>query len=284
LRENQVDVLQKQIDETSTLRDELVQDRTWNIAYNVRRKQKMEQVINQAEVLKEMLKSRDTSLAAGLGDALAVMRLRADAFGDIQIDRGVISKSGTSSVADELNQDIFVMAPLQPDLVFDVQIADLIESVEAGQNYQQDLERIIELADAEKESAEAALFELAQQSLDVGNDELFTATATRLRNLQSELEAETAYLSELTSLRNLSREVYQALIRKETEVRNNLQTSSTVTLVSPAVPPMEPTSRGVLRNTAIAGALGFFMSVIWVIGAEWLKTLEEPEEAPQVTQ
>jgi uncharacterized protein involved in exopolysaccharide biosynthesis len=212
------------------------------------------------------------------------MRLRADAFGDIQIDRGVISKSGTSSVADELNQDIFVMAPLQPDLVFDVQIADLIESVEAGQNYQQDLERIIELADAEKESAEAALFELAQQSLDVGNDELFTATATRLRNLQSELEAETAYLSELTSLRNLSREVYQALIRKETEVRNNLQTSSTVTLVSPAVPPMEPTSRGVLRNTAIAGALGFFMSVIWVIGAEWLKTLEEPEEVTQETQ
>ncbi len=274
LRENQVGILQKQIDETSALLDELVQDRTWNITYNVRRKQKMEQVINQAEALKELLKSRDTSLAAGLGDALAVMRLRADAFGDLQIDGDVVSASGSGSI---INQ------PNQPDLVFDVQISDLIESVEAGQNYQQDLERIIELADAEKGSAETALLELAQESLDVGNDELFTAPSTRLRNLKSELEAETAYLNELTSIRDLSLEVYQALIRKETEVRNNLQTSSTVTFASPAVPPIEPTSRGVLRNTAMGGAIGFFVSTIWVLAAVWLKTLEEPEEATQET-
>ncbi len=275
LRENQVDVLQKQIDETSALLDELVQDRTWKIAYIVRRKQKMEQVINQAEALKELLKSRDTSLAAGLGDALAVMRLRADAFGVLQVDGSVVSTSGSSSIINE---------PNQPDLVFDVQITDLIESVEAGQNYQQDLERIIELAGAEKGSAETALLELAQQSLDVGNDEIFTAPSTRLRNLKSELEAETAYLNELHSIRDLSLEVYQALIRKETEVRNNLQTSSTVTFASPAVPPIEPTSRGVLRNTAIGAALGFFVSTIWVLAAEWLKTLEEPEEATQETQ
>ena len=263
LRENQVDVLQKQIDETSALLDELVQDRTWKIAYNVQRKQKMEQVINQAEALKELLKSRDTSLAAGLGDALAVMRLRADAFGPIQ--------------------DTIIMTSGKQDLIFEVQIAELIESVEAGQNYQRDLERIIELADAEKGSAEIALLELAQQSLDVGNDELFNAPSTRLRNLKSELEAETAYLNELHSIRNLSLEVYQALIRKETEVRNNLQTSSTVTFASPAVPPIEPTSRGVLRNTAMGGAIGFFVSTIWVLAAVWLKTLEEPEEANQET-
>ena len=74
-------------------------------------------------------------------------------------------------------------------------------------------------------------------------------------------EEETALMNELTSTRDLSWRAYQALAQKETEVRNNLQTSSSVNLASPAVPPIEPTSRGVLRNTAIAGALGFFLSV-----------------------
>lgn len=284
LRENQVDVLEKQIDETSALLDELVQDRTWKIAYNVQRKQKMEQVINQAEILKELLQSRGNSKAAEVADALAVMRLRADAFSELQLNNGFINSTGFGSIVSEPNQGTIIMPPSQPDLVFDVQITELSESLEAGQNYQQDLEGIIEHAQEEKEKAESELLELAQQSLDVGNDELFTATSTRLRNLRSELEAETAYLGELSSLRDLSLEVYQALIRKEAEVRNNIQTSSTVTLASPAVPPVEPTSRGVLRNTAVGAALGFFVSTIWVLASVWLKTLEESVQTTQDTQ
>jgi uncharacterized protein involved in exopolysaccharide biosynthesis len=54
-------------------------------------------------------------------------------------------------------------------------------------------------------------------------------------------------------------------------------------LASPAVPPIEPTSRGVLRNTAIAGALGFFLSVIFVIGAEWLRSLGDTSPKAQDT-
>jgi capsular polysaccharide biosynthesis protein len=284
LKENQVDVLEKQIDETSTLLDELVQDRTWKIAYNVQRKQKMEQVINQAEILKELLRNRDTSLAAGVADALAVLRLRAEAFGALEIESGVLSSSGSGTSSSKPSQETIVMSPSQPDMVFNVQITELSESLEAGQNYQKDLDGIIDHAQEEKQKAETELLELAQQSLDVGNDELFTATSTRLRDLQSELEAETAYLAELTSMRDLSLEVYQALIRKEAEVRNNLQTSSTVTLASPAVPPGEPTSRGVLRNTAIGAVLGFFVSTIWILGGVWFRGLEVAEEDNQETQ
>jgi uncharacterized protein involved in exopolysaccharide biosynthesis len=273
LRENQVDVLQKQIDEASTLLDELVQDRTWQIAYNVRRKQKMEQVIDQAEALKEQLKSDKGSLAAGLGDALAVLRLYAEAFEDIEID----SRITTS------DQKTIILGSKQPDMVYDLQITELIESVESGQAYQKDLERIIEHAEEEKNKAETVLIELAQQSLDVGDDELLIATSDRLRNLQSQLEEETALLKELTSSRDLTWITYQALAQKETEVRNNLQTSSSVKLASPAVPPIEPTSRGVLRNTAIAGALGFFLSVIFVIGAEWLRSLGDISPQTQDT-
>jgi uncharacterized protein involved in exopolysaccharide biosynthesis len=163
-------------------------------------------------------------------------------------------------------------------MIYDIQIAELIESVEAGESYQRDLDRIIESAETEKLIAESALLELAEQSLDIDNDELLVATSERLRNLQSQLENEKAQLNELTSTRDLTWQAYQALAQKETEVRNNLQTSSSVALASPAVPPVEPTSRGVLRNTALGAAVGFFLSLIWVLGTVWLSSLEEPEE------
>jgi hypothetical protein len=278
LRENQVVVLQKQIDEASTLLDELVQDRTWQIAYNVRRKQKMEQVIDQAEALKQQLNTDKGSLAAGLGDALAVLRLYSDAFGDIEIDRGVITTSSSTT-----GKETIIFGSRQPDMVYDLQITELIERIDTGQTYQHDLERVIEHAEEEKNQAETVLIELAQQSLDFGDDELLIASSDRLRNLESQLEEENALLKELTSSRNLTWSAYQALAQKETEVRNNLQTSSSVKLASPAVPPVEPTSRGVLRNTAIAGALGFFFSVIFVISAEWLRSLGETSPATQDT-
>ena len=87
------------------------------------------------------------------------------------------------------------------------------------------MDRIIDSAESEKLVAEAALLELAEQSLEIDSDELLVATSERLRNLQSQLENEKAQLNELTSSRDLSWQAYQALAQKETEVRNNLQTS-----------------------------------------------------------
>ena len=250
-----------------------VQDRTWQIAYNVRRKQKMEQVIDQAEALKQQLSDRKGSTAAGLGDALAVLRLYAEAFEDIEIESGITTS----------DQDTIVFGSKQPDMVYDIQITELIERIDSDQAYKKDLERIIEHAEEEQGKAAAVLIGLAEESLEIGDDELLVVTSDRLRNLQSQLEEETALLNELTSSRDLSWRAYQALAQKETEVRNNLQTSSSVNLASPAVPPIEPTSRGVLRNTAIAGALGFFLSVIFVLAAEWLRSLGETNPAAQDT-
>lgn len=284
LIENQVDILQKQIVETSALLDELVQDRTWKIAYNVQRKQKMEQVIDQAEALKQQLGTQKTSLAAGLGEALAVLRLQAEAFGEIQIERGVSATSNEDPLLKGTVQETLVMASRQPNMIYNLQVAELIERVEAGESYQRDLDNIIEHAELEKDIAEAALLELAEQSLEIENDELLVATSERLRNLQSQIENEEAQLNDLTSTRDLTWEAFQALAEKETEVRNNLQTSSTVRLASPAVAPVEPTSRGVLRNTLIGAAIGFFMSLIWVLGSVWLTSLEEPVEIQQESQ
>ena len=284
LIENQVDILQKQIVEASALLDELVQDRTWKIAYNVQRKQKMEQVIDQAEALKQQRGSQKTSLAAGLGEALAVLRLQAEAFGEIQIERGVSATSNEDPLLNGTVQETLVMASRQPNMIYNLQIAELIERVEAGESYQRDLDSIIEHAELEKDIAEAALLELAEQSLEIENDELLVATSERLRNLQSQIENEKAQLNDLTSTRDLTWEAFQALAEKETEVRNNLQTSSSVRLASPAVAPVEPTGRGVVRNTAMGAALGFFLSLIWVLGSVWFASLEEPVEIQQEVQ
>ena len=285
LIDNQVDILQKQIVENSALLDELVRDRTWKIAYNVQRKQNMAQIIDRANALKQQLASRNTTLAAGLGETIAVLRLGSDAFGEVRIESGT---SSSSSIFDSellgAVQETVIIGSQQPDMIYDIQIAELIESVEAGESYQRDLDRIIESAETEKLIAEAALLELAEGSLDIDDDELLVATSERLRNLQSQLENEKAQLNELTSTRNLTWDAYQALAQKETEVRNNLQTSSSVTLASPAVPPVEPISRGVLRNTALGAAVGFFLSLIWVLGSVWLSSMEEPEEITQEVQ
>ena len=284
LVENQVDILQKQIVETSALLDELVQDRTWKIAYNVQRKRNMEQIIDRANALKQQLATGNTTLAAGLGEALAVLRLGSDAFAEVQIVSGTGSTNRLDSERLGAIQETRILGSRQPDTIFDVQISELIESVEAGESYQRDLDRIIDSAESEKLVAEAALLQLAQQSLEIDNDELLMTTSERLRNLQSQLENERAHLNELTSTRDLTWDAFQALAQKETEVRNNLQTGSSVTLASPAVPPVEPTSRGVLRNTLIGAAVGFFLSLIWVLGAVWLTSLEEPLDIQQESQ
>ena len=284
LIDNQVDILQKQIVENSALLDELVRDRTWKIAYNVQRKQNMAQIIDRANALKQQLASRNTTLAAGLGEALAVLRLGSDAFSEVQIESGASSSSKFDSELSGTIRETVIMGSRQPDMIYDIQIAELIESVEAGESYQRDLDRIIESAETEKQIAEEALLELAEGSLDIDDDELLVATSERLRNLQSQLENENAQLNELTSTRDLTWQAYQALAQKETEVRNNLKTSSSVALASPAVPPVEPISRGVLRNTAVGAAVGFFLSLIWVLGTVWLSSLEEPEEITQEVQ
>ncbi|MFN2214793.1 MAG: hypothetical protein ACK2UE_17115, partial [Anaerolineales bacterium] len=281
LVENQVELLEKQIVENSALLDELVQDRTWKIAYNVQRKQDMEQIIDRANALKKQLDSRSTTLAAGLGEALAVLRLSAETFNGTQIDNRASASGSSDSSRSGTIQETFILPASQPEMVYDVQISELIEGVQSGESYQRDLDRIIENAETEKQTAEAALVDLAKQSLESGDDELLLATSEQLRSLHSQLENEKAQLNELTSTRDLAWQAYQALAQKETEVRNNLQTSSSVTLASPAVPPVEPASRGVVRNTLIGAALGFFLSLTWVLGSVWLSSLEEPLEIQQ---
>jgi len=264
LKENQIDTLKSKIAETQALLDGLTQNQTWQMAYQLQRMHKMEQVLDQANLLTQQLKSSKSSPAASLGDALAVLRLYAEAFGGEE----VIQKEN-----DKIVNAVSSTEPEEPAMIFDIQVSQLIDGGEINPNYQRDLEEIILRAEGEKEKAETALIELAQQSTDPDFEEIFALTANKLSELASNLESEEAKLAELTSRRDLDLNAYQVLAQKETEIRNNLQTSSSVVLAGSAVTPQEPVSRGVVRNTVIAGAFGFFLGIVWVLGSLWKDNL-----------
>jgi hypothetical protein len=227
--------------------------------------QKMDQVINQAEAIKQQLKSNNTSTIINLGNALAVLRLQTDAFRDLQFEKDLKTEQSSAPSSSSSPNEI----------VYDIQITELINNLEAGQTYQLELERIVENARDEKKKAEANLLELAQQSSLPNDAEIYTAASAHLRTLQAQSEKEKSLMNDLTSQRDLAWQAYQALAQKETEVRNNLTTSSSVVLASSAISPLKPTSRGVVRNTAIAGALGFILGIVWVFSIRWLRSLDE---------
>jgi polysaccharide biosynthesis transport protein len=277
LKENRIDNLQKQISETGNLLDELVQDRTWQVSYYIRRKQKMDQVLNEAVALKEQVKSVNSSAAADMGTAFAILRLYSDAFRDDQVQRNLTSPDNAFVDSISQNQQTVISENRAPDTVYNLQLTDLINNNEANPSYRDDLDRIIDLAEEQKQIAEENFSLLADDSLVLENNKSITATAAKLSDLRSQLEEETARLNDLTSRRDLKMSAYRALAEKETEVRNNLQTSAIVNLVSPAIPPTNPAGRGLVRNSVIGGIIGFVLGIFLVGGTQWLSSFEEPD-------
>jgi uncharacterized protein involved in exopolysaccharide biosynthesis len=103
-------------------------------------------------------------------------------------------------------------------------------------------------------------------------------TATLLQLLERRLENETAHERVLLSERDLAWEAYQALLEKETELISASQVNNEVTLAGAAIAPQQPTSRGIVRNTFIAGAVGFFLAVLGVIAVEWWRMSDTKNE------
>lgn len=293
LKVNQIDALKGKISETQALLDGLVANQTWQTAYQLQRMQKMEQVLDQATLLKEQLRSAKTSPAASLGDALAVLRLYSDAFWGEKVVQREAAKTPDLDKDAESATTVNTISSIssangkpgaEPVMNFDVQVSQLIDGEGPSPNYQRDLEEIVARAEEERSKAEANLIELARQSTDPDLEDAFALTARRLGELTASLEAEEARLTELENRRDLDRNAFQALAQKETEIRNNLQTSSSVVLASSAVLPQEPASRGVLRNTIIAGALGFILGILWVLASQWKASLGELGELDREQQ
>jgi uncharacterized protein involved in exopolysaccharide biosynthesis len=281
LENSQVSLLERQIYEANTTIDELVKDRSWQIAYNIQRKQQMEQVIDQAEALKEQLQAGNQSPAGRIGTAIAIMRLQSGGFAETVVNRDVnpISTSG-----DPAGENNFILNQMQPDLINNIQISELVADGVSNREFIQDLDQIIDQGEQEKEKAEANLTGLTTQTENSVQDQILEENYRRVQELQAKLEEEEARLEELTNQRDLARTTFAALAEKETEVRNNLETSNSVVLASPAVTPGQPVNTAMLRNTAIAGSIGLILAILIILSIHWLRSIKQLSQGVEQKQ
>jgi capsular polysaccharide biosynthesis protein len=271
IKVNQITLLEKKIDEAKNLLSEAVNDSAWQVSYYYNRKQSLQDLKVKAKALKQQLGSGKSSSAGSIGDAIALLSLHSNAFGigEASSARALwLDQTSDKAIPDNAAR-----------MTFDLQLTELRSLNDTPASYAEDLDRIIQQADAEISSAKQALSNLHQNLFQGEGSDVIEATAAQIQDLQNQLEVEQARQRELSSNRDLAWEAYQALTQKVTEIKNSSQVSNQVTLASLAITPQKPASRGTMRNTLIAGMLGVVGGTFWVFGSMWWKSVEQPIEA-----
>lgn len=259
IQNNRISILQKQLDEAETLLSSLTEERSWKISYYTNRKQSMENLVVQAEALKKQIQEGIKSNSGGLGDALAVLRVRATALGISDVN---IQSPGDASQTSGGNQS----------LTLNLQVNDVNTLLDDSGNYALDLDTVIQLAKEEQAKAQDSLDELTQQILQESPDPAIQSSAAELQNIATELENQNARQKELTSQRDLAWQAYQAMAQKVTEIKNTAQTDNQIALASQAITPQKPTSSSRMRNTMAAGAIGLILGCLFFLGWQWWRS------------
>ncbi len=275
IQDNRLEILQKQISEAQNLSNALVQDRSWKINFYTQRMQLMDQIITQAEALKQELGNGSSSTAARLGDALAVLLTKATAFGATTFPNTTTSIDTSSSPPPPSSP-----LSMYSGLNLNIQLPDLDVLNPSASGYSDDLDRLIQQASQEKSTAETNLQEIRQQILQNQGYEPIEEIEKQIQQLQKQLEAEKARQRLLTSDRDLAWQTFQTMTQKETELRNAVQTSNQVSFASQAVSPQQPSPRGTILRTIIAAFLGLIIGITWVLGSQWWKSATPPSSSP----
>jgi uncharacterized protein involved in exopolysaccharide biosynthesis len=255
IAENNIELLNQQINEAQSLSEALINQRLEDINYYSQRKLEMEQVIRQAEALKEQMDNGNGSNAAALGDYLAVLKARTNTF---RIEPTNPNLDGNPTT--ESNRS---------DLVINLQLPELNSPEASLGNFSQDIDSLINQAKLEVQQSDEQLNANIQKVLQGDEYNLIQESTEKIQDLQKSLEKLQAREKELTSERDLAWNTYQALVQKETEIRNTSKTNDHVSLATKAVPPQNPTSRGIIQKTAIGGLIGLLIAVIWLFGSQW---------------
>jgi hypothetical protein len=232
----------------------------------------MDQIISQAEGLRQQLETGSVSRAAGIGDAIAVLQVRATAFGVSLLPVNILPSTSEETSGSNPVVNVTMEGVLRQPISIDLQINELSSLTETQENYEEDLDSLISLARAEKSKAEEILGELSQGVLQNPPDDLVNQAAIQVQLITSQLENVQARKKELTIHRDLTWRAYQALAEKENELRNSSQASNQLSLATLAVPPQEPSSGGLILNTVIAVVLGLLLGFVVVFGSHWWRT------------
>ncbi len=253
---NPITEIQTTLDIAETALNSYINDQAWQIVHLYQQKQQFTQISDQAKFIKIQIDSGNSSVAGDVGDALAVMNLRARTF----------STSNSSSIEISPSNEFSFLSDGPNDI--SIQLSDPTTLVDSSTNYAQDIETIITLSDEGYQEVNQNLESLKTGSFLVV-EEAFTTLASDIQMLKAQLENLTARERELISDRDLAWDTYQVLLQKETEIKTTAQTNAEVTFASPAIPPEEPEARQTLMKTAIAGILGVMIGILWVVIRTW---------------
>jgi uncharacterized protein involved in exopolysaccharide biosynthesis len=274
IQENQISLLEQQIIEVQSALENLSQERALRIAYYTNRKQSLEDLKVQAQALQSQLSAGSESQAGNIGDAIAVLTARAHSLGVNLYDIKQVSPDNPVIIDEQLTvnppQYDFVT---RGDVVLNIQLGDLTALQDRSTLYAADLEALIELAEGQVNQAEEALQSIQEEISGTNENDRLSLLGGRLQDLETRLENERSRRRELTSLRDLAWDAYQAMAQKETELKNVSQANSPVTLASPAVPPDHPAARGTVQSVLVGGILGLVLGTVLVVGAQWWRSM-----------
>ncbi len=278
IAQNPLKSLEQKYNELHSMLNLLGSDKAVQMEQLIKRKQTMQELSFQTEALIKQLEGGARSTAGAQGDALAVILARMRALG-IQRTTTSANQSLPPSGAD-LSQQPEITFPnianiSQPvDLVLNLQIDGTNNNKDGAADYVADIEALSKLLQDEITRTESAIQSLSEEVVEteVSPDKPIDNIAARLQELATEIEKVKSKEKELTDNRDLKQRAYQALVQKETEIKNAALTSNQINLASPAIPPLTPESSGLLQKAAIAGMLGVLIGIIWAIFREWWKS------------
>lgn len=278
IQNNQITELETQILEAKSMFSESFADRSRQIAYYYNRKQEMEALRVQAEALKQQLQAGSASNPASIGDALAVLITRASAFGFTPSPQSIQSTNMNppTTAGSEPGPNPLPVPSNPSNLSFNLDVSALVGSNGLAEVYVDDLDRLIQQAIDEQSKAEAKLNEISMQVVQNQSNDLSNETAVYIRDLETRAEKEKARQREMTTSRDLAWNTYQAFVQKEIEMINNTGVNNLVNLASSAEPSSFPIVGSSNQKTIVGAALGSIIAILFVLGAQWWKSFNQP--------
>ena len=247
--------------------------------------QQVERWLTAARALRDQVAADAGSMAADLGNVLALVFLRGQVFG------------GVGPVELQVDLDAAAVEKVRPA----------------------DVDALIEVLEARREATQAQIDVLATElvtrelvELAVAPDHPLNARIAELNGellvLNGELEAQTTRQREVEGTRDMAWETYQVLVEKQVEEEIAAQTPGTeVRVASSAVSPDTAVGVPVRNSVFVAGALGIVLSTFVILAEGWWRegtvqprwraatyannnfvrnpiTRYSPDEEPKVTQ
>ena len=282
LKNNKLDILDRKISTAQSILDTLISNKALRINYYNQRRMDIEALKVEAEALKQQLQTGGQSKAAQLGDALAVLQVRANALGlhrNLDLSIGAIDKSqegnstqGDKSTLGNLQTAENSSTSSKNQFTINLQPGDL-EAIQGDpKSYMDDLENLITIFGQDEERLGKAIALISEDVSGDAGQENVELIAAQLQEMQAQQAQDEAQRRELTNRRDLTEQAYRALAQKETEIKNAVQATNQVSLVSSAIPGTEPAPRGTLKKIFIAAALGLILGEVWVFFRNWWKS------------